>query len=141
MVLAGRRCYTTVPSMVDTKQLQETLAQDLRAGDGVQGPWRGAQAAHQGVKHCRGNTQLGLLYVTCHRQEQPQCCAGIWEGASPACGLVHKTSRHSQCCSPVQQLEEKRQAGRWCEVLVSTEQHQSWHSTSIPVKAGNAKKQ
>lgn len=35
--------------MVDTEQLQESLAQDLCAGDGVQGTWRGAQAAHQAV--------------------------------------------------------------------------------------------
>lgn len=138
MVLAGRRCYTAVPSIVDTKLLQETLAQDLHAGDGVQGTWRGAQAAHQGGKHCRDNT---LLYVTCLWQEQPQGCAGTWEGASPACGLVHKTSKGRQSCSPVPQVEERRQAGRWCEVLVNPEQHQSWHLTSMPMRAGNAKKQ
>lgn len=127
MVMAGRRCYTAVPSMVDTKQLQETLAQDLCAGDGVQGSQRGAQAPQQGVKHCRGKTQTGLLYVPCHRQEQPRCRAAVWEGASPACDLVHKTSKHSRCCGPVLQVEERRQAGRWYEMLLNPEQHQSWH--------------
>lgn len=95
------------------KQLQETLAQDLGAGDALQSTWGGvlhsreAQAAHHGVKHWAGKTQPGLLYVACHRQEKPQCHTHVWEGASPAHTLVHKTSEQTQ------QSVLRSQGGSW----------------------------
>lgn len=94
MVLAGRSCYTAVLSMVDTKQLQETLAQDLCAGDGAQGTWR-RESVLPGCKALQG--QYPAKFAWCYMSQAgtapvPCRCKG---GASPACDLVHKTPKHS----------------------------------------------